>query len=363
MIVAIRHSWLSKYSWPTALVIILLWHFTSRKQSNSTQIQYDGSHMKQTECSFDEIKHDMSFHHGKSTHRHKSTKDTRLIKNTQLDVDLVLASVKRTNTSWLDTALPSFHHKVYVVDDESAALTVPLNKGNEAMVYLTHIINNYDNLAAVTVFVHADRYQWHNDDPDYDNARILGRLNTAGVQEQGYVNLRCAWQFGCDTDLLPLRSRDEYQTALKADANYRPGFEQVYASAFEALMPGRTVPHFVQVACCAQFAASRDAILSHSKEDYIRYQKWIMDSEYDNGITGRVFEFLWHMILGKTAMSCPTAESCYCDNYGICDLKCENEGDCRTYKFPPDGAGQEFPSGWPEIGFDGEAREISADRI
>ena len=35
---------------------------------------------------------------------------------------------------------------LYVTDNPSAPLTVPKNKGREAMVYLTHIINHYSNL-------------------------------------------------------------------------------------------------------------------------------------------------------------------------------------------------------------------------
>jgi len=28
-----------------------------------------------------------------------------------------------------------------------------------------HIINHYDNLPDIMVFLHGQRYQWHNDDP------------------------------------------------------------------------------------------------------------------------------------------------------------------------------------------------------
>ena len=35
--------------------------------------------------------------------------------------------------------LPGWSRSVYVVDDPSAKLTVPKNKGREAMVYLTYV--------------------------------------------------------------------------------------------------------------------------------------------------------------------------------------------------------------------------------
>lgn len=34
---------------------------------------------------------------------------------------------------------------------------------------LRYIIDNYDSLPDVVVFMHSGRYQWHNDDPIYGN--------------------------------------------------------------------------------------------------------------------------------------------------------------------------------------------------
>ena len=51
------------------------------------------------------------------------------------------------------------------MNDLHANTTVAKNKGNEASAYLTYIINNYASLPDYMVFLHALRYQWHNDDP------------------------------------------------------------------------------------------------------------------------------------------------------------------------------------------------------
>lgn len=51
--------------------------------------------------------------------------------------DLVVASMKKDNTSWLFEHFPEWHKSIYVVDDADAELTVKLNKGRESMVYLT----------------------------------------------------------------------------------------------------------------------------------------------------------------------------------------------------------------------------------
>lgn len=54
--------------------------------------------------------------------------------------ELVVAAMSRDNTSWLHEYLPDWGRKVYVVDDPDAPLTVPSNKGREAMVYLTYAV-------------------------------------------------------------------------------------------------------------------------------------------------------------------------------------------------------------------------------
>jgi Protein of unknown function (DUF3431) len=50
---------------------------------------------------------------------------------------LVVASLKEEDTTWLAKRLPDWPVSRYVVDDPAANLTVPIEKGREAMVYLT----------------------------------------------------------------------------------------------------------------------------------------------------------------------------------------------------------------------------------
>lgn len=53
------------------------------------------------------------------------------------NVELVVASMKRQNTSWLVEFFPHWRKSIYIVDDQTAPLTVPTNKGRESMAYLT----------------------------------------------------------------------------------------------------------------------------------------------------------------------------------------------------------------------------------
>lgn len=54
------------------------------------------------------------------------------------DVELVVASMKHENTSWVGKYFPSWRKSIYTVDDPTAPLTVPKNKGRETMAYLTY---------------------------------------------------------------------------------------------------------------------------------------------------------------------------------------------------------------------------------
>jgi hypothetical protein len=49
----------------------------------------------------------------------------------------VVASMQRDDVAWIHEHLPEWELYRYVVDDPSSQLTVPKNKGREAMVYLT----------------------------------------------------------------------------------------------------------------------------------------------------------------------------------------------------------------------------------
>ena len=61
-------------------------------------------------------------------------------------------------------------------------------------------------------------------------------------------------------------------------------------------------PTLVGAACCAQFAVSKDQVLARPLSDYERFREWIIDTEKSDAKSGRVLEFLWHVIFGKDAV-------------------------------------------------------------
>ena len=83
----------------------------------------------------------------------------------------------------------------------------------------SYIIDNYDALPDNILFIHPNRYQWHNDDPDYDGLPMLRRLQLPFLEEQGYVNIRCAWSLGCPAEIKPLAEEGEHREAVHALLN------------------------------------------------------------------------------------------------------------------------------------------------
>ncbi|KAI8950093.1 hypothetical protein F4801DRAFT_550303 [Xylaria longipes] len=269
------------------------------------------------------------------------------------ELELVVASVKAENTSWFNMYLPDWHKNIYVADDPHAPLTVPRNKGREAMVYLTYIIDRYDDLPQNVLFVHASRFAWHNDDPDYDALPPLRHFRLRHLRANGYVNLRCVWVIGCPAEIRPAldeAKKDEAKKEEKLQAKH------IYREAFAELLPEVPVPEVVAVSCCSQFGVTRETIRSRPLADYVRYREWLLATPLDDALNGRVFEFAWHIIFGKEAVHCPSAAECYCNVFGLCDIPCNDDSCSGRYTLPPFSS---LPKGWPLVGWEQEQRNFT----
>ncbi|KAJ5088997.1 Lipase class 3 [Penicillium argentinense] len=283
------------------------------------------------------------------THRDTSSKSTgeQARPIVRPHKEMVVASMKRDDTSWLPDYFPDWSQSIYVVDDTSAPLTVAKNKGRESMVYLTYIIDHYDNLPDAMLFIHSQRFQWHNDDPYYDGVSMLRNFQVPYLQKKGYVNLRCVWTLGCPAEIHP--KSDTHRNDVHAGEYFKDGFMQLF--------PGVPVPDEVGASCCAQFGVSREKVLERPKSDYVRFREWLAATDLTDDLSGRIMEYSWHMIFGEKAVYCPTAKECYCNVFGLCDLDCPVDGQCDgRYVLPPYSS---LPKGWPYIGWKGQAQNPS----
>lgn len=222
---------------------------------------------------------------------------------------LVVASLKSEVTSWIP---PGVNAAVYIVDDPSAVLRPPKNKGNEAMVYLTYIIDHYDILPDISIFAHAHHKSRHTDELLRGSMRItLDRLRHAKVLKDGYFNLRCNWEPGCPHwfDL-----EHENDSAPNAE----PSEARILKNAWRELHPSKLIPRSAAQPYGAQFAASRQQIRSVSLTQWQAWRDWLLATILTDYQSGRVWEYSWQYVLTGNATFCPPMDTCYCEGYGIC---------------------------------------------
>lgn len=186
-----------------------------------------------------------------------------------------------------NTPLHRWQHAVYVVDDPEAELHVQANKGKESGIYLQYIKDHYDDLPEYIVFLHAHRISPHVEFVQQDNVLTVQRLQLDYLKKAGYVNLRCEWGPGCPDEVQPFRQLDG-----------RPA-EIAFAGAWMRMFNNTEVPEVVATPCCGQFAVTREQVLTRPLSDYETYHRWLMDTELDDETSGRVFEYLWHVIFGQ----------------------------------------------------------------
>ncbi|RAR03203.1 integral membrane protein [Stemphylium lycopersici] len=226
---------------------------------------------------------------------------------------IVIPKTQKEDISWMAAEIPDAPLVVYEVDNPNAENKVPKNKGREAMVYLSYIIDNYDNLPDTSIFMHAHRHAWHNNMLlGLDAAQMIKRLNHERVARMGYMNVRCHHDPGCPDWIHMDRPGGDF------DFFHKP--EEIYwrKNIWEEIHPGAPIPPSLSGICCAQFAVSRQRIQEVPIERFIHYRKWLLTTGMDDQFSGRIFEYIWHYIFTGHEVHCPAMNTCYCDGYGIC---------------------------------------------
>lgn len=226
---------------------------------------------------------------------------------------MVVPKIKKEDTSWIQQELPELETAIYVADDPSAALHPPRNKGHEVMIYLSYIIDHYDRLPDMVLFMHAHRWSYHNNDlQGADAVQMIKTLNENRVIREGYMNLRCHWDPGCPGHLHPLSA------APHPDEPHVYQLQSIVAAQWPKLFPEDPLPESLSQPCCAQFAVSRERIRATTLERYIFYRDWLLHTPLTDYYSGRIWEYLWQFIFTGQTVLCPVEHVCYCEGFGIC---------------------------------------------
>jgi len=167
---------------------------------------------------------------------------------------------------------------IYDKENLNNPLNIPVNKGNEASVYLKYIIDYYDNLTDFTFFIHDEEYSWHH------SGSIIDKFNEALMSNEMYYNINdeCIWN---TTNLI---DGDTYNKLL-----------EWYNEYIEDYIPISKVPNnsdFIYgYLGSAQFLVHKDLIKNLPKEFYIRIYEWIITTDLPNNLSGRFLEWTWHI--------------------------------------------------------------------
>ena len=261
---------------------------------------------------------------------------------------IVTGHLQNESVEWLHNLAasnPHFTLAIYPIDHTSstANLSLPANKGHEAMVYLTYIIDHYDKLSShhssrnslsnenlssenapsdVVLFIHPHDIAWHNNVLlSTSMSHTISALNLEHVIRQGYFNTRCHLRPGSPSWLLV--NRPWYLR----DGRDRPEERFLTTEVFHAMhgddtpLPGSRSGMgrgYIGQPCCAQFAVSTSRILQRPKEFYERYRAWLLDTELDDKTSGRLMEYSWQYLFTNLWEFYPSQSGCYCGGYGVC---------------------------------------------
>ncbi|EPE34414.1 hypothetical protein GLAREA_10108 [Glarea lozoyensis ATCC 20868] len=226
----------------------------------------------------------------------------------EITKSLVIAATTSSNVSWVSSAIKSTNWKpyIYITDSADAQLTVPINRGNEAMVYLTYIIQNYvDSLPDIMFFHHHHENAWHQ---LLTASHEITYLKDQFVMDSGYVSPRCL---------------GSCENVIELSGNYIP------LSDLEDAIPRETqigsflmeflgwIPEKIASPCCAQFAVSREAVYRRSLDEWKSIRKWLEETKLSSSSSGRVLEHTWHILFGMESIHCPVQNVCLCGGFGM----------------------------------------------
>ena len=222
---------------------------------------------------------------------------------------LIISRLASEDVSWVSTHLPHFDRYIYTTDDADALRHTPQNKGHEAMVYLTHLVEHYYGLADINIFMHKGRFTHHNEGLlDYDAVKMISRLRGSYVVRNGYINLQCDWAKSCPSWL---NGSDTWPNMEKQ--------EQVYLSrVWEELFPSKGIPITLGAPCCAQYAISKERIRAIPLAKFVFIRDWLIRTPLTDYVSGRLWEYLWHYLFTGEYVRCPLEHICLCDGYGLC---------------------------------------------
>lgn len=179
-----------------------------------------------------------------------------------------------------NTVLP-FTSTITVPSISPLPLHIIPGMGRESMAYLTSIINNYENLPDVLVMMHGHESSWHSF--PLGQAWGLKRLRDLPPRNltMGFMQLGCMQR---DESFLFPRVVDANHASANGPrwkesmaGHFMQAWIEHLGEAFGDPMP----PRYIQAACCASFAVTREAIQRRPRSFYVGLREWLLTTPQD----------------------------------------------------------------------------------
>ena len=177
------------------------------------------------------------------------------------------------------------------------------NKGNEAMGFISYIIDNYNNLPDKMIEFHCDPYAWHQD-------RCIHCILNDFDWEFDYKSINAPFLY--------MKFGGDLMSGI--DFGYRRSFDlwikEPWKDIFGDYIP---VPKELGVRSCAQFLVDKKLVLRYPIEFYKNIKSWLIATDIDTRlkidpnagwssfVSSRIFEFSWHYIFTQTEIEMPNA--------------------------------------------------------
>jgi hypothetical protein len=168
---------------------------------------------------------------------------------------------------------------IYDKENPDNPLNVPVNKGNEASVYLKYIIDFYDNLSDYTFFIHDDEYAWHH------SGSLIDKYKEAVASKKKYYNIN---------DKCNNSTNDVVRECEKS--GWIRDFLCWYKQFLHDYIPFNQLDFKTSYRNSAQFLVHKDTIRKLPKQLYIDLYNWIITTNLPNSQSGRYLEWTWHIL-------------------------------------------------------------------
>lgn len=194
-------------------------------------------------------------------------------------IDCVVSRYKK-NTDWVYNLRNINNYYIYDKENPENKYNIPVNKGNEASVYLKYIVDNYNNLADFTFFIHDDEYSWHH------SGSIIDLLDEAVKSKKLYYNINDKCILGS------IRSNRWYDEILKW-----------YDEYIDSYIPLPNKDWTINHRGSAQFLVHKSLITKLPLKFYEDLYNWIITTNMPNSKSGRFLEWCWHIFWDSNIQS------------------------------------------------------------